>query len=228
MATKHPVPQLCIVARIFTKPEATKTVLGLHKTVAEYEFKQKECDSLCSMLPLEGDKSIYTIFETYDSMDYVTAVHRTSEPYKKWKEEEAKSDFYSNPVEIIKCNAKGGWVWRDEPSKLPLGEQFIWIATFKAHPGKRDDFMKVVLRHTDNVYRTEDETYSFLVLESAEDDVSVILFERYSSEAYFKNVHATSESMQEFRKNFQPLIAERLAVGFSAALGFVDKREGLA
>ena len=82
---------------------------------------------------------------------------------------------------------------------MPAGDQFIWIAKFKAKPGKRPDLMSAILTHTANVTRDEDETLSFLVLESTDDDVSVVLFERYTSEKYFKEVHFTSDSMKEYR-----------------------------
>lgn len=59
--------------------------------------------------------------------------------------------------------------------------------------------MSAILTHTANVTRDEDETLSFLVLESTDDDISVVLFERYTSEKYFKEVHFTSDSMKEYR-----------------------------
>ena len=64
--------------------------------------------------------------------------------------------------------------------------------------------MEAVLTHTANVERTEEETLSFLVLESTEDEVGIVLFERYTSKEYFENVHATSESMKEFRGKVSP------------------------
>jgi quinol monooxygenase YgiN len=57
------------------------------------------------------------------------------------------------------------------------------------------------LTHANNVHRTEDETLSFLVLESSEDDTSLVLFERYTSQEYFEKVHKVSESMQQLREN---------------------------
>ena len=59
--------------------------------------------------------------------------------------------------------------------------------------------MQAILTHTGNVQRTEDQTLSFLALESIEDDVSIVLFERYTTKKYFEEVHFTSDSMKEFR-----------------------------
>lgn len=107
----------------------------------------------------------------------------------------------SAPSELSFFQPKGGFLYRDQTPSVPLNKQFVWIAKFKAHPGKREEFMEAILTHTGNVQRDENETLSFLVLESIEDDVSIVLFERYTSEEYFKNVHFTSDSMKEFRAN---------------------------
>lgn len=152
----------------------------------------------------------------YDNIDYLKNDHRNSEPFKKLQEyvpswhttldpkltrlsNVAKLDTRSGPPELSFFTSKGGFLGRDETPSLPLGDQFIWLAKLKAHPGKRDEMIKAALIHADNVKRTEDETLSFVVLESTEDDVSIVLFERYTSEKYFKDVHAVSETMQEYR-----------------------------
>lgn len=79
-------------------------------------------------------------------------------------------------------------------------DQFVWIAKLDSHPGKFNEFVDALKTHAANVERTEDETLSFLVLQSQDTENSVTLFERYTSEEYFKDVHSTSESMQEYRK----------------------------
>jgi quinol monooxygenase YgiN len=104
-------------------------------------------------------------------------------------------------VELKIFNPKGGFLWRPEPPKIALTDQFIWIAKLRSHAGKRNDLLAAALTHTNNVHRTEDETLSFFVLESSEDDTSIVLFERYTSEDYFERVHKVSESMQQFREN---------------------------
>ena len=71
------------------------------------------------------------------------------------------------------------------------------IATGKAHPGKRDELLNVILTHATNVERDEAEALSFLILESAEDEETVVIFERYTSETYFQKTHMRSESMRE-------------------------------
>ena len=111
----------------------------------------------------------------------------------------AKEDTRAKPVEAQFYKPRGGFLSREQPPSLPLDDQFIWIANFKAKPGKRDELMDVVLTHTKNVERDEKDTSSFLVLEKTDDDVSICLFERYTSEEYFKTTHVTSNSMQEFR-----------------------------
>lgn len=83
---------------------------------------------------------------------------------------------------------------------MPVKDQFIWIAKLKAHPGKRDELIKVILTHATNVERDEEETLTFLVLESSDDADAVVLFERYTSEKYFREVHFASKSMAEYRE----------------------------
>ena len=94
---------------------------------------------------------------------------------------------------------KAGFTTRDKASPIPLNEQYVWIAKLDSHPGKFDEFMSAVATHAANVERTEEETLSFLALASRDKENSVTLFERYTSEDYFKNTHGTSESMEEFR-----------------------------
>ena len=95
---------------------------------------------------------------------------------------------------------EAGFTQRKEASKAPVKNQYLWIAKLDSHPGKFDEFLGSIKIHASNVERTEDETLSFLVLQSNDTENSATLFERYTSEEYFKNVHSTSESMQEYRK----------------------------
>ena len=106
---------------------------------------------------------------------------------------------------------KAGFIHRDQASKAPIKDQFVWIAKLDSHPGKFEDFLEAIKIHASNVERTEDETLSFLVLRSHDSENSVTLFERYTNEDYFKNTHSTSESMQEYRKK-----VSRYACSFDA------------
>lgn len=60
----------------------------------------------------------------------------------------AKLDTRSKPVEVNFFVPKAGFVQREKTTKIPLGDQFFWIAKLKAHSGKGDDLMKVILTHT--------------------------------------------------------------------------------
>ena len=97
-------------------------------------------------------------------------------------------------------NTHTGFLWRDEVPKVPVGEQFVWIAKLDANEGKLQDLKDAIKIHAGNVQRTEDGCLSFLVLESNDKKDSVTLFERYTTEEYFSEVHSKSESMQEYRK----------------------------
>jgi quinol monooxygenase YgiN len=151
-------------------------------------------------------------------------------------------------VELKFFTPKCGFLWRSEPPKLGLEDQFIWIAKYRSHAGKREDLLAATLTHMNNVHRTEDETLSFLVLESSEDDTSLVLFERYTSQEYFEKVHKISESMQQLRANvctmspdfnvqrtvmlilslqIAPFLAERESEGYIVRRGFIDKREAI-
>lgn len=121
---------------------------------------------------------------------------------------ESKEDMLHKPTEVAFYTTKFGFLQRSDTPKEALGEQFIWMAKLTAKPGKRDEVLEAARTHTGNVERDEKETFSFVVLESQDNEVDVLLFERYSSEKYFKEVHFTSESMKEYRgkvrKPFRP------------------------
>ncbi len=110
-----------------------------------------------------------------------------------------KEELLDKPESTMSFTSKAGFAQRDEPSKTPVNEHFVWIAKLDSHPGKFDDFLEAIKVHASNVERTEEETLSFLVLQSHDTENSVTLLERYTSEDYFKNVHSTSQSMQEYR-----------------------------
>lgn len=112
---------------------------------------------------------------------------------------ETKDDMLHKPTEVAFYTTRFGFMRRDSTPSQPLDKQFIWMAKLTAKPGKRDAVLEAARIHTGNVDRDEKETYSFVVLESQDNDVDVLLFERYSSEKYFKEVHFTSDSMQEYR-----------------------------
>ncbi len=110
-----------------------------------------------------------------------------------------RSSLGDTPGTVQKFKPTGGYLWREQVSSSPLKDHFVWIARFKAFPDKRDEMMEAILIHAGNVQRTEPDTLSFLALESTEDDVSIVLFERYVTKNYFDEVHFTSDSMKEFR-----------------------------
>ena len=103
------------------------------------------------------------------------------------------------PTEIAFYETKFGFLQREDVPSTPLDSHFIWIAKLTAQPGKRGEIVDACRVHAGNVERTEKETFSFLVLESTDNDVDLLLFERYASEKYFKDVHFVSESMKEYR-----------------------------
>ena len=111
-----------------------------------------------------------------------------------------KANLLDKPASDMSFTPKAGFARRTEPSAVPDNEHFVWIAKLDAHPGKFDDFLEAIRVHAENVERTEEETLSFLALQSHDTENSVTLLERYNSEDYFKNVHSTSQSMQEYRK----------------------------
>lgn len=113
----------------------------------------------------------------------------------------AESKTREGPPDLTMFAPKGGYLYRDEVPKVPLGEQLIWIAKLKAHPGKRGEMVDFALKHANNVHRTEGDCLSFLVLESTQDEETVVLFERYTSEEFFEKTHRTSESMKEYQAN---------------------------
>lgn len=60
--------------------------IGLLKDVGKYEAQQEECGAYCAIVPREGERTAISIFEAYDSKDYLMAGHRSGEAYKKFKE----------------------------------------------------------------------------------------------------------------------------------------------
>ena len=101
-------------------------------------------------------------------------------------------------LEIESYTPRGGYLWRSEVPKTPLRDQFIWIAYLKAKSGRRDEMLAACLTYAGNVHRTEDETLSLVVLEKNDDDHTIVLFERYTSEDYFEKVAKTSEAMKQY------------------------------
>jgi quinol monooxygenase YgiN len=118
-----------------------------------------------------------------------------------------------------------GYLYRDQLPSAKISDQFIWIAKIDTLPGKRPELLKAIHTHTGNVKRTEEGTLSFLVLESKDNETSVTLLERYISEKYFKEVHAVSASMQEYRDKTGPLVKDKVSAGYRIVAGFFDKRE---
>ncbi|KAF2103133.1 hypothetical protein NA57DRAFT_72117 [Rhizodiscina lignyota] len=227
-AFQHPMKPFVIFAQIQTKGEdKIKIELENVGPVVKHESQQPECDSYCFLQPLEGNKSRFTVYEAYDNKEYAMNNHRNSDAFKAFREVVASSDTRQS-LDVQAFTPKGGFLWRSEPPKLPLGDQFIWIAFLKATPGKRDELISYALTHAGNVHRTEDETLSFVVLEKDDDKETVVLFERYTSEEYFEKVHKTSETMQQYRANIGPILADRNSEGFAARRGFLDKREAVA
>ena len=74
------------------------------------------------------------------------------------------------------------------------------VIELTAKPGGRDQILEACRVHSGNVERTEKECFSFLVLERTDNDVDILLFERYSGEKFFKEVHFVSDSMKEYRE----------------------------
>lgn len=157
---------------------------------------------------------------------------------------ETKEDMLHKPTEVAFYTTQFGFLHRSDTPKEPLGEQFVWMAKLTAKPGKRGEVLEAAKIHTGNVERDEKETFSFVVLESQDNDADVLLFERYSSKKYFDEVHFTSESMKEYRSKVSraslirslrvtctdalqtgPLLEGRESTGFSVVAGFMDKRE---
>lgn len=60
--------------------------IGLLKEVGKYEVQQDQCGAYCAIIPNEGDRNVVSIFEAYDSNDYLLTGHRSGEAYKKFKE----------------------------------------------------------------------------------------------------------------------------------------------
>lgn len=110
------------------------------------------------------------------------------------------------PTQVAFYTPLFGFMHRLSPPKEPLNEQFIWMAKLTAKSGKRDEVVSVARTHAGNVERDEEETYSFVVLESQDNEVDLLLFERYSSERYFRDVHFTSESMKMYREKVSSVI----------------------
>lgn len=111
-------------------------------------------------------------------------------------------------LEVQTYTPKGGFLWRSEVPTIPLRDQFIWIAKLQSVPGKRDELLAAALTHANNVHKTEGETLSFVVLERNDDDVTIVLFERYTSEEYFERIHKPSESMKQYRENVRAVPRE--------------------
>lgn len=110
------------------------------------------------------------------------------------------SNLLEKDASIMSFTPKAGFAHREKASSTPLNEQFVWIAKLDSHENKFDEFLEAIKEHAGNVERSEKGTLSFLVLQSHDSKNSVTLFERYTSEDYFNNVHHNSENMEKHSK----------------------------
>jgi quinol monooxygenase YgiN len=196
----------------------TLPLIDLAKSVAKVERDEVNCGFYAVLSPREGQHfSQSTRLEMIMNHDQTyREKHEASRTYKEFQEYQAirnnltlsnltrnsaieKEELLDKPPSNMSFTPKAGFAQRKEASKIPV-KKFLWIAKLDSHPGKFEEFLEAIKIHASNVERTEDEALSFLVLQSHDTENSVTLFERYTSEEYFKNVHSTSESMHEYRK----------------------------
>jgi quinol monooxygenase YgiN len=95
---------------------------------------------------------------------------------------------------------KGGFLERAQPSKVPLADQYFWIAVVHFTPPARTQALTAILEHAEHVFEEEENALSFMAAEDAKADSTLIVFERYTGEDFFQGPHTSSDGIQALRK----------------------------
>ena len=80
-------------------------------------------------------------------------------------------------------------------------------------PGKREEFMPMMLTNAQTSLRTEPDCHRFDVATDTSDPEAVLLYELYADRAGF-DAHLASEHFQIFEAASAPLLADKTVVTF--------------
>ena len=84
-------------------------------------------------------------------------------------------------------------------------------------PGKRDDFMPMILTNANTSLRTEPECHRFDVATDSADPDAVFLYELYTDRAGF-DAHLATEHFAIFDAASAPLLADKTIITFDTVI----------
>lgn len=106
-------------------------------------------------------------------------------------------------------------------------DAFIWAGKFVTEPGKADEVIEALKENLPYIESSEPETISFLIFKGIDEEDTVYVWERYTSETALRDVHHKSAGYARLREKTGPLMKSRTIHGYKQVAGFLTKEGGL-
>jgi quinol monooxygenase YgiN len=103
---------------------------------------------------------------------------------------------------------------------------FIWTGKFVTEPGKADEMIEAIKENLPYVEASEPETISFLLLKGTDDEDTVYVWERYTSESALRDIHHQSAGYLRMREKMGPIMKSRSIDGYYEVAGFLTREGG--
>jgi quinol monooxygenase YgiN len=93
---------------------------------------------------------------------------------------------------------------------------YFWIGTYTVEPGKRAEVVSILSDFSSVIEQTEPETLSYIVYLSTNEgnEDTIYLWEQYSSEIGFRDVHMTSDAASKLKDQIGPFLTGRSMAGY--------------
>jgi quinol monooxygenase YgiN len=110
----------------------------------------------------------------------------------------------------------------DRPNTSAHGTSFISITRVTANRGNRRQIIETLRGYVSKV-ESNSEVLSFLVLEAIDDEDTLFVWERYSSERVVRRVHSKRAGYVKLWATITPLIKRKTNSGYIENRGFIAK-----
>jgi quinol monooxygenase YgiN len=110
----------------------------------------------------------------------------------------------------------------DRPNTSAHDTSFISITKVTANPGNRRQIIETLRCYVSRV-ESNSEVLSFLVLEAIDDEDTLFVWERYSSERVVRRVHQKRDGFVKLWATMSPIIKRKTNSGYIESCGFIDK-----
>ena len=115
----------------------------------------------------------------------------------------------------------------EDPNHGNYPGSFIWTGKFVGHEGKVDQIIEAIKENLPHIEQSEQETISFLILRGITHPDTVYIWERYTSEEAFKNIHQQSDGYKKMRQKNEANAKSREMNGYYEVMGFLTKQGGI-